>query len=104
MHKLGKRTRIKKPSFLEGVSRIADIGGTIQDRCTVVRRNEIKERVVRLVDSQTFPIDDADAQALASDWNAVANDLRTVTIRLVAKYHLPRSKASLLAHTSQLYR
>ena len=48
-----------KPSFVEGIARIIDIGGTLQ------------------VDNQSATPEEADAQALSNDWKAVGNDIKS---------------------------
>jgi hypothetical protein len=48
-----------KPSFVEGISRILDLGNTLQKYNT--SENEIE----------------ADARALKSDWEVIGNDLKS---------------------------
>jgi hypothetical protein len=48
-----------KPSFVEGLARIIDIGGTLQ------------------VYNQSSTPEEADAKALSNDWKAVGNDIKS---------------------------
>ncbi len=48
-----------KPSFIEGVSRLLDLGATLQRYNDSVDENQ------------------ADSQALKSDWKAIGNDLKS---------------------------
>ena len=57
-----------RPSFLEGVGRLIDFGGTLNEYNT------------------SATPDEADYQALASDWWAIGNELRTAMKEFEAEY------------------
>jgi hypothetical protein len=67
-----KRYWFKRPSFFEGMGRVLDLGATMQ-----AYKNEPNEL-------------EADAKAIASDWEMVGEDLRTV----IADYGTQPDKAA----------
>lgn len=61
-----------RPSFIEGVARIVDLGGTLS------------------IYNESGTPEDADLSALFSDWKAVGEDLKSA----IGKYERTRTKAS----------
>lgn len=82
-----KKFIVVKPSFFEGMARVVDIGGTLEDEC-VVSHHKLKKAIVETTHKYSSRpiINEDDANALASDWNKVSHDLRVSAKQLASKY------------------
>lgn len=78
---------IVRPSFLEGMARIVDIGGTLQDEF-IVSHGRQKKGVgqAKVSTSQRLTSSQVDAKALASDWDRISHDMKVSAKRLAGKY------------------
>jgi len=80
-----------EPSFLEGISRIVDIGGTLRDEYIVVRsdrgskRRRGRSKLIALAELAPL-VPQNDAESLAKDWKAVGGDLGVAAKKLVEKH------------------
>ncbi len=87
-----KRLSCVRPSFVEGMARLVDIGGTLRDDYDKVVPHPRSTRYDVLARINQIHNGGDAADAMASDWKAIATDLRIVTARLMDKYNLPSSK------------
>lgn len=81
--------KYKTPSFAEGVSRIVDFGGTLQE-CylhTSPKQHKGARRNIFLAHYHTETgAGKSIAETLAADWDSVGRDLCTATKRLVSEH------------------
>ena len=77
-----------QPSFWEGMARIVDIGGTLQEEYVAVHHNRLDRIAQSTRRSKKRPLNpnEADASALVSDWGKVTHDLLVVESKIKSKY------------------
>ncbi len=99
---MSKRPHLKytAPSFAEGVSRIVDFGGTLQE-CYLLASPKLYKGARRNIffanrRTETGAVKPV-AATLAADWDLVGRDLGTATKRLVSE-HRKRVGSSAVMH------
>lgn len=77
---------IVQPSFWEGMARIVDIGGTLQDELVLPHRYRKSGTHARASAARRLTSIQIDVRALTSDWNKVSRDTEVSAKRLAGKY------------------
>lgn len=81
--KKGRGIIYARPSFLEGMARIFDFGGTLNEYDFGHREPKRDSTLSGPERESTLSGPEADAEAIRSDWQAVGDDMRAVMGRYV---------------------
>ncbi len=79
------------PSVIEGISRLVDIGGTMNDKYPMRPFKRYYQPNSRLRKNFGYTISghttNSVNQVLSGDWNTIASDLSLATKKTIAQYH-----------------